>query len=449
VRATKYHLAITIDYATKRLQGRCNIRIRNDGRVPLRTLPLLLYRELEVSKVVCKRRGLSFTQQIVPFGDWAAMRANYVRVKLADPLQMGAAVSLRIDYHGGLAGYTETGMGYVKDSIDRAFTIVRPDCFAYPVIGTPSLRANRNAILGEFDYDLKVTVPQPLVVANGGTLVSVRRSGEHRTYHYRNSEPAWRIDAAIADYRVITDRTNRLQVHHFPADRDGAQELLKALVHGLQVFTKWFGPLRAFDGFSVIEIPAGYGSQADRTSILQTADAFQDPGSITQLYHELSHLWNIPARDRRPCRIESEGLATFLQYLVAREWQKNPGRVQNKMRRCVATVRRHIKSDPAILRVAPVDYGKRSLTDLSYSYGALLFRELYAIIGHEVFTNALKALYAKHHKSGLTTDGFVRQFNGYTKYDLRAFWREWLYSTVAIKRIEEITENAIIKRADL
>jgi hypothetical protein len=182
-------------------------------------------------------------------------------------------------------------------------------------------------------------------------------------------------------------------------------------------------------------MPAGYGSQADRTCILQTADAFREPDSIQQLYHELSHLWNVPARDRHPCRIESEGLATYLQCLVARELQNSPKKVQKDMQRCVATVRRRIKHDPSIAMVAPVDYGKRSLTDLSYSYGALLFRELYTNIGREEFMNAFKALYAKHHQNGLTTDGIVRHFKSHAKNDLRGFWQDWLYSTSAIKRI--------------
>lgn len=434
--ATKYQLGITIDYAAERLQVCCAIRIYNDGRAPVHAVPLLLYRELEVSKVVSKRRALTFTQRVVPFADWAAMRANYVRVKLTGAVQPGKSVRLRLNYHGSLAGYAETGMGYVKDSIDRAFTIIRPDCFAYPVIGTPSLKARYNAILGEFDYDLKVIVPRPLVVANGGTLVSVRRSGDHRTYHYRNVKPAWRIDAAIADYRKIADRTNRLQVHYFPADRAGAQEVLKAMERGLHVFTTWFGPLRAFDGFSVIEIPAGYGSQADRTCILQAADAFRDPDSMQQLYHELSHLWNVPTRDRYPCRIESEGLAMFLQYLVAGEVNSDPDAVGQGMQRCLASLRRNLKDDPGFSDVVPSDYGRKLLTDYSYSYGALLFRELYTIIGREEFMNAFKALYVKHHHHGLTTDGFVRHFKNQTIKDLRAFWQEWLYSTAAIKRIE-------------
>ena len=68
----------------------------------------------------------------------------------------------------------------------------------------------------------------------------------------------------------------------------------------------------------MIEVPDGWGSQADVTCILQTAAAFRDPARLVEVYHEVSHLWNVPATDLPSPRWD-EGLATFLQFRMADE----------------------------------------------------------------------------------------------------------------------------------
>ena len=92
----------------------------------------------------------------------------------------------------------------------------------------------------------------------------------------------------------------------FPEDAQGGRDLLGSLTAALALYSQWFGPLADFRGLTVIEVPNGFGSQADAAAIVQEAGAFKDRAGRDTFYHELSHLWDVPANDPLPCRFESE-----------------------------------------------------------------------------------------------------------------------------------------------
>ena len=108
------------------------------------------------------------------------------------------------------------------------------------------------------------------------------------------------------------------RVVYFPEDSIGAAGVMNAIKNTMRLYTDWFGPLKEEAGLTVIEIPDGWGSQADVTAIIQTAPAFKDPSGYSRVYHELSHLWNVIPTDQ-PSPRWNEGLASFLAYLTAEE----------------------------------------------------------------------------------------------------------------------------------
>ena len=74
------------------------------------------------------------------------------------------------------------------------------------------------------------------------------------------------MDIAISNYQLLEKDKNK--IYYFSPDSAGAQNIMKAVDQSLNVYSNWFGPLDNFQGFTVIEVPEGYGSQADVTSIL-------------------------------------------------------------------------------------------------------------------------------------------------------------------------------------
>ncbi len=309
LKTVDYKLDLDIDFKDRKIAGDCRLTVSNPGPQPVEKIPLILYR---LMKVTAAKDGhganLTFSQQVLAFEDCDKLQVNFIEVSLKSPIRQGERRTVEILYDGHLCGYSEA-MQYVKDHVDIDYTIIRTDSFAYPEVGVPSWKANRAAGLQFFNYLVKVGVPDSLTVANGGKLVAKSGRNGIVSYVYQNLRPAWRIDAAIAKYELLADVPNSLSVFHFQKDKDGARAVLKALSDAFELYKSWFGPLEGTPEYSLIEVPEGYGSQADVTSILLTRDSFLSKDNLTDLYHEIAHRWDVTARDPLPSRFESEGRA--------------------------------------------------------------------------------------------------------------------------------------------
>ena len=143
LKPVRYRLELDFDFSSETLQAACDLTIRNQGRETITKVPLLLYRLLRVNSISDgSGRPLHFEQRVRSFSDWPVMQVNCSEVRLQLPLEPGSETMLRVEYSGFLKGYIETGMHYVRDSISPAFTIIRPDCRAYPEPGVAALAAN-------------------------------------------------------------------------------------------------------------------------------------------------------------------------------------------------------------------------------------------------------------------------------------------------------------------
>jgi hypothetical protein len=195
----------------------------------------------------------------------------------------------------------------------------------------------------------------------------------------------------------------------------------------LRQFTDWWGPLEDYRGFAVIEIPDGWGSQADVTSIIQTAAAFKDSTHLPQLYHEISHQWNVRSTETFPPRWE-EGLAMFAQYLVAEVRTGEPA-LESAVERYYKSVKKKLKDKPDYATTALVDFGRAGRTDFSYSMGMLFFATLYDLIGPTEFHEVHARHYRRFHRSGASTHAFADLLEECTSVDLTGFIDDWIFTS--------------------
>lgn len=436
VRTVNYDLDIRIDYEKEKIEADCRITVMNPLDFSVDRIPLVLYRLMRVESVRDEHgRELAFRQQIVSYEDWEKLQANFIEVDLNRPLQTKATATLDIRYSGYLAGYVETGMPYVRDKVDPAYTVIRPDCWAYPQVGVPSWAVQRAAGLQEFDYTIRMTVPDSLTVANGGRLVEKTLQEGKATYVYQNILPSWRIDIAVADYGLLEDPEYGMRVYFFKEDDEGARRVLRAMRESMELFTSWFGPLAAESEFSVIAVPEGFGSQADVSAVLQTRDAFLDPRNLVGLYHEISHLWNVRPLDPAPSRFESEGLAMYLQFLAQEELEDRAGVLDESACRLFEFFRKRCGENPRLRDVPMIDYGKERLTNYSYSKGMLFFYLLHKKIGQEALLRAVGDFYQTHHATGATSREFLNHIAEATGLDLETFFQAWIFGTEAAREI--------------
>lgn len=426
LRPVRYDLVVRVDLAAEQVEGSARIRLRNDLDKPIREASFLLYRLMRVREVRdANGTPMRFQQTLVAVEDFAKLQVNHVRVPLGSPLPRGKETTIEIHYGGHLLGYSETGMLYVRERVDSAYTLLRDDAYAYPIIAYPSLGARRRAGLPYYEYTARISVPATHTVANGGALVSRTQDGAAATFSYRSVKPSWRMDFAVAPFRTL--RSGSFTVFHLPEDSSGAQRILAAMATTVALYTRWFGPLSGDSPFAVIEIPDGWGSQADVTSLLQAAAAFRDPKREDELYHEISHLWNAPSTDK-PSPRWNEGLASFLEDLTT-DSLSGKATTDSSVMRVVRYLASRLRTDSVLRSVPPLEYGKRDVTGYSYSVGNLMFFALYRLVGHDTFRRIVGDYYRSFATQGGGTADLVRLARSAAAVDLTKFFDDWLYST--------------------
>lgn len=438
IQSLDYQLDILVDYEEKTLISSCKLTIRNNSGKSISSIPFIIYRLLNILSVKnSENTSLTFEQRVTSFEDWAPYQVNAFSVNLNKSLADGDSTILSIDYKGHLLGYAETGLKYVKDQINKEFTIIRPDCLAYPIIGEPKFSTLKSTLNESFSYTTSVKVPTPLIVVNGGKLIYKEINDDYSTFVHTSHNRTWRIDIAISNYLTQTD--GQIHTHFFEKDSIEGLKVHKHILNAMNLFSKKWGTLTGEREFSLIEIPEGYGSQASENYILQTAAAFRNPEQLMEVYHEISHLWNVKPNGQYPPRL-NEGLATFMQYLMA---EKIEGAllVDDASERIYS----NIKNNNEYGDVALADYGKYDMTMRSYNVGFLFFHILYEVVGEKLFDSIISSFYMEYNQSGANTEQFMQQIKKVSKMDLDTFLNDWIYTT---KFFQKLKKTLLYERID-
>ena len=426
-------LDVQVDYDAPRIAGSITYELENWTDRPAATVSFILNRLMEVSGVRSAPGGpaLSYTQDVRRFSDDPMRQVTQVIVQLPAPILPGARATLRLEYAGPLVGYTEVGWLYVKDHIDTAFTIIRSDALAFPVLGGMNDAANRRRPMPDFSYEAAVRVPSRYVVATGGALTRTPHDDGTVTWRYASAGESPFLNVAVAPFDTLV--AEGVRIFYFPADSIGARGLLTSTQAALRTLAQWFGPRRGSASLTITEIPDGWGSQASLVGgIIQTASAFRDVAYRGELYHELSHLWNV--RDTEsPSPRWNEGLAMFVQHLLRERLDGWTGRAavhQWEFGRLTGALAR----DTALQHVPFIDYGKRAMTNYSYAVGDLMFATLYDLLGEAQFHALLGGYYQRFTRGGSTRD-FVTFVSGKAPRDLSAFFDDWMFTTRWTERL--------------
>lgn len=431
--ASQYRLDLQIDYSTRKLHGVCEITFSNETDRPIEQVPLLLYRLLSLTAATDgNHMALPFTQDIVSISGWEQIQVNYVEVSLGEALFPGQEHTLKLEYEGYLFGYSADGWRYVKDHIDRNFTMIRTDGYGYPVIAWPSERDMMPAQV-RHDYTIRVTVPHGMTVVTGGKLVDQSGSGDTVTFIFRNKKPSWRMDVAVSDYRVFEQGENR--VYYFAADSLGASRVMQAMQASFDLYTGWFGPLDNYLGYSVIEVPEGYSSQFDVCATTLSAENFDASRDMNTIYHEIAHAWNVNNLDPQPCRFESEGFARFLEFLLLEKIDGKEHAVSDEAEKYLDRIRSAFSEHEEYQQVPISEYGLKGMTHYSYSLGMIVFAIFYDLVGADQFNRIIGSFYVKYHSRGATLDEFISHCKETAGPGLEGFFEDWIYTCNGIQLV--------------
>jgi hypothetical protein len=423
-------LQLSFDFKQETMQGISTMEIRNLSDSTIRQIPLILYRLMPVHSITNQAgEPLRFSQQVASYEGFPKWQANHILVD--EPVSPNETKTITIGYGGYLLGYQETGMRYLTDRISPAFTIIRMDAFAYPTIGFPSVAfLQTNAMANMFSYAIEVTVPDTLVVANGGVLQSANRDGSGQiTYRYTDKQPTFRIDIAIGPY-------GKLEAHPFDifylTDQTAATQIARNGQQAYDLYTSWWGELAGQNRIAIIETERGSGGQADETCILLPAEGFSNISDYQFLYHELSHLWHVKIFEKQGASPRwEEGLATFTEVLA--DETLNPektGLVDRAFRNGLAGFRRSLERNPELRNTPMIEYGNAGLTSYSYHQPTLMFSLLYHWLGEDRFHQAVGGFYQQYHETGASTRDFTDYWEHlFPEKPLHGFFNDWVYTT--------------------
>ena len=444
---THYKLDIRFHLKEQRIDVVAWLTVKNITKAPVAKIPFLLYRLLAVKHAGNPGgRELAFSQNIVQLADEPSLQATAVNVTLTSPLQPGDSAIVTMDYGGFIFGYPEV-MAYVKDRIDEDFSLLRPDAFAYPVLAEPTFASALAASDTKFTYDIAATVPPGYRVACGGALTNSRVGPDSSAYFFHSKIPTWRIDLAVSKFAILEQSAAQLSVYFQREDSAGARNVLNAAEAVIALYTRMFGKPESFKGYTIIEIPDGWGSQASDYYFLQTAAAFKDSSRISEVYHEIGHTWNaMPAKSVKRCRYFDEAFASFFEALAVRAFAGDRAFEEHMQQSRDRFVQRAQK-DKEVFGTPIAEYGTKELGRYSYSKGAWSLYVLYSLVGDKTFSSIIHTMLTEFTSHAIDFAEFQNLCERVANRNLQKYFQDWIYGSGSSQLLDDNTSiQDIVKR---
>ena len=252
----------------------------------------------------------------------------------------------------------------------------------FPCKDHPSDKAER--------VDLKISVPEPLVVAANGQLISSsKHSDGWTTFHWRTSYPIsnYNIALSIGPYEWIESKytciDGTVMPFHFwtlPESRQKAEEALPEFKRHMAFYERILGPYPfRNEKYGVVETPH---LGMEHQSIIAYGNKFRGgPHGYDWLHHhELGHEWwgnLVTANDWRHFWLH-EGLCTYMQILYAEERQG-----MMAYHHAMYVDRKRIKSEHTLVPAEPasIDLMDDQVGEDVYFKGSWILHTLRYLIG--------------------------------------------------------------------
>lgn len=446
-KVSSYSLEFDVNPEQGNMQVQGKMKVLNQTDYQVDELPFLLYHELKIETIADDSgRKLCFEQEITPFDNEKNFQVNFIRIKLDKPLLPGHTNVCYVKYSGSLNGYADV-MAYVKDSIDPDFSIIRNDCFAYPVLTYPSNKYWMQAVNYEFDYHLEVLVPANYIVGCGGKLEKVASEKNKKRFSYFSSVPTRRFDITIAEYKIIEDRELALKIFSFPQDQVFAETKLKREITKVyDYFLQIFGNYSGYNYYTVVEVKEKYGSQSGDNYIMMEEHAFKENGELTHLYHEIGHAWNVKAKPPiNRCRFFDEAFASYYEALAIKDFFGEVAYV-NKMEFYRQAFIKDVERDRRCYEIPIREYHKFEIGYNSYTKGPWVLYVLHTLLGDARFFKVIRKLLNKYKFLEVDFTDFQNVAEEISGQKLNNFFQEWIFGIESSKYLVERRDISRIVR---
>jgi aminopeptidase N len=201
-------------------------------------------------------------------------------------------------------------------------------------------------------------------------------------------------------------------------------------------------------GYTVIEMPEGYGSEATPGYLLQAAAAFRDPEAVAEVYHEVGHSWNARASPRvQGDRWFDEAFASYFAALALGTFN-GPAARDSQMARARSKFLVAVAKDSLNATVPIAQYGAHGLGDDSYTKGAWSLYVLNRAMGDNAFRAALRDLFAEYGDRPADYHSFEVIADRAAGRSLSEWFRAWIYGAESSRWLEQgLTVDEMASRA--
>ena len=405
---TYYDLALDVNPADSTIEGSVTVHARAGS--PLEWFVLDLVPELEV-------RGISTVASGIPETLRFERREGKLWIRLPHTYQPGEMIEVTVAYGG-------TPHVAVRAPWDGGFTWARTPSES-PWVATSCQGEGadiwwpvKDHVSDEPDsMDIRVTVPDPLVVASNGRLVETSPTTDGRTtFHWHVSTPinTYTVALNIAPYRIIKDEflsvagdTFPVLFYVLPEDYDKGLEFMDEIKAHLRFYEERLGPYPfRIDKYGVAQTPhlgmehqsiIAYGANFSNVAMTPRIDF----GFDKLHHHELSHEWwgnLVTNADWKDLWIH-EGFGTYMQALYAEELNGENGYLHY-----LSSIRPMIGNRSAVAPYESVTVDEMGDRDV-YFKGGWILHTLRYLIGDEAMNVSLRRMAYPTPEMEAFTDG--------------------------------------------
>lgn len=346
---------------------------------------------------------------------------DIVSISLDRTYNPGEQVSVRIFYHGRpmSVGFGAFGFNYF-DGQSMIWSLSEPFGARnwWPCKDIPSDKAD--------SVDIRVTVPQHLVVVSNGLLRSETAKNYKKTYWWHEKYPitTYLISLAIHPYskfsdslEVVPGKKMPIDYYVFPSELNDAQIAYSKTKDMLQIFSELFGPYPFHEEkYGHAQFVGGANMEHQTISSLRTYNEYT-------IAHELAHQWwgdMITCHDFGHIWL-NEGFATYSEALWAEFYYGEDAYWDDIL------INKYFGGGTIFVTQMDVstifNYGR------SYQKGSWVLHMLRHVVGDSDFFQILKAYGSspKHKYGTATTEEFQQICEQVTGKDLNDFFQQWIY----------------------
>ncbi len=406
-----YDIQVEIDPATRSIQGRSTITVKNSGE-----LRLLLGQRFEVTKALIEGQPLqpSADSYDMPYHSWRI------------PFSLGVTYNIEVHWHGELAA--------LNTSLDHQQTLGRPEPVS-DVMGTflPKSSSWYPHIIGalaSYQVNLKLPAGQRGLVA--GKLIEESESAqEGYQASFEFALPAEGIELMAGPYQIATSHIQgangqqiQLRTYFHPQIGHLADDYLDAVKAYFKLYEAWIGDY-PFTEFSIVSSPTPTGFGMPTLTYLGINVLKLPFIRATSLGHEVLHNWwgNGVYPDYQKGNW-SEGLTTFMADYTYKEQESAAAAREMRLGWLRDFAALSPGQDAPLNAFTSRTHGASKI--VGYNKTAMLFLMLRDQLGEDIFNRSIQALWNIQRFKVTSWDDLQNIFAIVSTQDLDLFFEQWL-----------------------